>query len=68
MQQCPINLVELAGLASRGGFNSAGYGAGIGPLVFSLWAAAAAISLVRHVGHRPADPGAQFRGLTDLTP
>jgi len=59
-----INLVELAGLASKGGLNAAGYGAGIGPLVFSLWAVAAAISLVRRVGLRPADPGAQFRELT----
>jgi len=50
-----INLVELAGLASRNGPNAAGYAAGIGPLVWSLWAAAAAISLARHLRHLPTD-------------
>ncbi len=59
-----INLVELAGLASRGGLNAAGYGAGIGPLVFSLWAAAAATSLIRHVRQLPADPDPYLRDLT----
>jgi hypothetical protein len=51
-----INFVELTGLASRNGLNAAGYGAGIGPLVWSLWAAAAAISLARHLNHSPTDP------------
>ncbi len=58
-----INLVELAGLASRSGLNAAGYGAGIGPLVFSLSAVAVAVSLVRQVRHRPAEPDARVRDL-----
>jgi hypothetical protein len=48
-----LNLVELAGLASRRGMNAAGYAAGVGPLVWSLWAAAASVCLARHLSRTP---------------
>ncbi len=50
-----VNLVELAGLGSRSGLNAAGYAAGIGPLLWSLWAAASAVALARHLGRSRTD-------------
>jgi hypothetical protein len=44
-----VNLIELAGLGSRTGLNAAGYAAGVGPLLWSLWAAASAVALARHL-------------------
>jgi|GEM_PF-5773110 len=49
--------MELAGLASRSGPNAAGYAAGIGPLLWSLSVAAAAISLARHLKGRGSAAG-----------
>jgi hypothetical protein len=52
-----VNVVELAGLGSRDGLNTAGYAAGIGPFLWSLWVAATAISLARAVRREDATAG-----------
>lgn len=38
------NIAELAGLFSSSGTNAAGYGAGVGPALWILWAAALSIT------------------------
>jgi hypothetical protein len=58
-----INLVELAGLGSRSGVNAAGYAAGVGPLIWSLWAAAASVSLARYLGRSRHDPAIEVGAL-----
>jgi hypothetical protein len=58
-----VNVIELAGLGSRTGLNAAGYAAGIGPLIWSLWAAAAAVTLARHIGHLRPDPAVEIGAL-----
>lgn len=47
-----INLVELGGLGSRHGANAAGYGAGLGPLVWVAWVAALSTTIYRHPPER----------------
>ena len=42
-----VNIVELAGIASRRGANAAGYAAGVGPLVWVVWAGALSVLLYR---------------------
>jgi hypothetical protein len=59
-----VNLVELAGLASRSGLNAAGYAAGVGPLLWSLWAAAAAITLARLIRRARPDLAAERGAVT----
>ncbi len=54
-----VNCVELAGLGSRSGLDAAGYAAGIGPLIWSLWAAATAVTLARRTGHPRSEPAAE---------
>jgi hypothetical protein len=48
-----VNLIELLGLSSRSGLNAGGYAAGVGPLLWSVWAAAVAVSLARHLRRAP---------------
>jgi hypothetical protein len=58
-----INLVELAGLGSRTGLNAAGYAAGVGPLIWSLWAAAASVTLARYLGRTRQDRASEVGAL-----
>jgi hypothetical protein len=63
MVEIAVNLIELAGLASRSGLNAAGYAAGVGPLIWSLWAAAAAVTLARHLRHPQRHPATELEVL-----
>ena len=47
-----VNLVELAGMASRTGWNAAGFVFGLGPLVWMIWVAALSITMMMRA---PAD-------------
>jgi hypothetical protein len=51
-----VNLVEIAGMFSRNGWNAAGYAYGIGPIVWVVWVAAVSITMMlRRPDAAPAD-------------
>lgn len=41
-----VNVVELAGIGTRTGWNAGGYVAGVGPLVWMVWVAALSITML----------------------
>lgn len=48
-----VNIIELAGLFTRNGFDQAGYAGGFGPFIWVIWVAAISIAMVmRTGGHR----------------
>ena len=54
-----INLVELVGLGSRHGANTAGYAAGLGPLVWVLWVAALSVAIYQRQPRQSVEVSAQ---------
>ncbi len=41
-----VNVIELAGIGTRRGWNAGGYAAGLGPLVWMVWVAALSVTMV----------------------
>ncbi len=52
LAEVAVNVVELAGLAAAKGSDAAGYAAGIGPLLWTVWAAAVSVSALVTAGRR----------------
>lgn len=58
LAEVAVNVAELAGLFARSGIDASGYAAGVGPLLWILWAAALCATLLAPRAHAAAPAGA----------
>ena len=63
-----LNLVEIAGLFSRNGWNTAGYAYGLGPILWVIWVAAVSIAMMLRKPVAPQASGTAARTPLDVSP